>query len=484
MIRRVLRDSAIYGLSGVASRFIGFLLVPIYTRLLEPSDFGLLDLLTLASAVMVLIGGMQVESGVARGYYEARNAGTLPVLVGTGVRLYTLGVALVGALGLAVFHFCFIGRGGLTWREVVPLFVGLLPSQWLVLWLLLLRYEGRPVRYAVLAVGDVLCTATFSLVGVCVLRLGVRGILWGMALSKILWAGVGLAIRRAESLRGWSRAEARRILAYSVPTVPNTLVSWAQNYGNRFILLGAVALAGVGVYGLANRLASPLMVVILAFRLAWDPLATEWIGKPEAPAVYARALDAYLLGLSLACGLLGAAGDLLVRILAPPAYAEAGRLVAGIAMANLWLGALQILMMGMNVVRQTYWGVVAFVAGLAANLLPLWLWIGAGGLPVAAWTLLAGSLVTALVALLLSQRCFRVPYHHGVLAGAMLFSVAASVGFAFWPRLAPAGLGPAADLLLRLLAAVAGWWVLVYLLIPRAERAAWSRRLWARARRA
>jgi len=477
ILRRMFRDTFVYGLSGVVSRFIGFLLVPIYTRMLAPADFGLLDLLTIASSIMVLLGGMQVESGIARGYYEARKAGTLATLVGTGIRLYTLGVAVVGVLGLAAFQFWFVGRGGLTWREAAPLFVGLLPSQWLVLWLLLLRYEGRPYQYAVMALGDVLCTTAFSVTGVCVLRLGVRGILWGMALSKILWATVGLVTRFSGSFRGWSRAEAGRILVYSVPTVPNTLVNWIQNYGNRFILLGALSLAGVGVYGLANRLASPLMVAIWALRLAWDPLATELIGKPEAPGVYARALDAYLLGMTLACGLLGALGDLFVRVLAPASYAEAGRLVAGIAMANLWLGSLQVLMMGMNVVRQTYWGVIAFVAGLAANLLPLWLWIGAGGLPTAAWTLLAGSLVTAEIALALSQRCFRIPYHYGVLRGSMAFSILASILFSAWPGLVPAGLGGAADTLLRLAAAGAGWYLLVYLFVPREMRAELVRRV-------
>ncbi len=41
-LKRLVGDSLIYGLSGVISKMIGIFLVPVYTRLFLPDDYGLL----------------------------------------------------------------------------------------------------------------------------------------------------------------------------------------------------------------------------------------------------------------------------------------------------------------------------------------------------------------------------------------------------------------------------------------------------------
>ena len=44
-LKQLAGDSLIYGLSGVVSKMIGIFLVPVYTRLFFPADYGIINLI-------------------------------------------------------------------------------------------------------------------------------------------------------------------------------------------------------------------------------------------------------------------------------------------------------------------------------------------------------------------------------------------------------------------------------------------------------
>ena len=80
-MRRLGKHSAIYGLGGIVSRVIAVFLLPLYTRYLEPSDFGAVGLLVGLSAVLVTILRAGISSAFFRFYFDAADdAGRLLVL--------------------------------------------------------------------------------------------------------------------------------------------------------------------------------------------------------------------------------------------------------------------------------------------------------------------------------------------------------------------------------------------------------------------
>ena len=54
-MRRLGKHSAVYGLGGIVSRVIAVFLLPVYTRYLDPEDFGAVGVLIALSAVLVTI---------------------------------------------------------------------------------------------------------------------------------------------------------------------------------------------------------------------------------------------------------------------------------------------------------------------------------------------------------------------------------------------------------------------------------------------
>jgi len=279
----------------------------------------------------------------------------------------------------------------------------------------LLRFERRAAVYGLITLGDVLTSSLLSILAVYVLHSGISGMLWALALSKIFWSGVCYLPLRGSLRFTLRRAEAKEILAYGLPLVPAVLVGWAQTYANRFVMVSSLSFAEIGIYSLAVKVASGITIVDTAFRLAWDPYAVSIMGDPDARDKYARMLDIYVVVMVGICAVVGALGPVLVKLLSTPAYFMAGRLVGFIAMALLWTGILQILLLGIGVVRKTYLGAFGFSIGVCVNITLLMSTLKANGIIAVCYSYLAGSIVTALIILYIGQRNYYIPYRYSTI---------------------------------------------------------------------
>src|SRR5437588_6133790 len=72
-LRQLGSESLIYGLSGVISRFVSFFLVPIYTRIFSPEDYGVMTLVSSTISVVAIFVGLGLDSAVHRWYWETEN---------------------------------------------------------------------------------------------------------------------------------------------------------------------------------------------------------------------------------------------------------------------------------------------------------------------------------------------------------------------------------------------------------------------------
>ncbi len=478
MLQRILKESTVYGLAGAASRFIGILLLPFYTRILTPDEFGLLDILIAISGAVVLISGLQVESGFGRSYFEALKRGEKIDIVGTAVRIYTFGGLAGGGLLLLLYWAANDRFPSIGWLHLLPMALHIIPSQILSISQMILRLDRKPTFFVVLSIGDVLTSGLLALLAIGYFHFGVAGFLWALFLSKVLWCAIAARFLDEISSFSWKATYAREILAFGIPLIPSVMVSWVQSYGNRFILLAFLSMFEVGVFGLAVRVASAAELLLMAFRLAWYPYAYETMGKPGFEAGYARMLRYFwLLGAPL-CALTGAGGDLIVRIFAAAEYGAAGRVVGFLAMGLLWTYAGEILGLGIAYVRKTYLGLIGVATGAAVNLATLYLTVSAWGMLAAGASYLAGSMATALAVLALSQRQLHVPYSYRSVLVTALLSVAVSCWVFFNPGPTESLAGVIEHTLLQC-ALIGGVCAAVYLpMIPRQDRAELRAQVW------
>lgn len=409
--RPLIKESVVYGIGITANRFVGFLLLPLYTRLLTPAAYGLLDLLNTTGVLLFIVAELQIISGVARGYYEAKAEGRVRILIGTAVVLYIRNTALWTVAGFVVFYFWGYRFGGAVgWEHAVPVILILLPSQLFSLLQIILRFEAQAKKFLVFSVLDVVTSAVLSIGAVVLLDWGVAGVLWGLFASKVIWSAALLYLRRGYFAWQYDGRYAREVLGYGLPLVPSVLTKWGQNYANRYILVLWLSLTDVGLFSVAIRLASLVAMIDTAFRLAWDPYAVRMFREENSEPNFARVLGLYLVGMFTICTVLAVFGTLLVRMMSGEAYLGAGPLVGFLAFGLLWNGATNLLGAGNGWERRTYWNALGFAVGGVLNLSLLVWAVPRWGLLAAGITYLLGSLAAAWIVFATAQRSHPIPY--------------------------------------------------------------------------
>ena len=75
-LKRLAKHSAIYGIGGLVSRILAVLLLPLYTHYLTRADYGRVETLTAASAVLVIVLRLGISSAFFRFYFDSKEPRT------------------------------------------------------------------------------------------------------------------------------------------------------------------------------------------------------------------------------------------------------------------------------------------------------------------------------------------------------------------------------------------------------------------------
>jgi O-antigen/teichoic acid export membrane protein len=391
-MRRLGKHSAIYGLGGIVSRVIAVFLLPLYTRYLEPSDFGAVGLLVGLSAVLVTILRAGISSAFFRFYFDAEDeAGRLLVLrtsfwftMASATAGLIAGVLLAGQIA----ELLTLDDANLVRAAFVGVWAQMNYEQLTALF----RVEERSGLFVLASLANIAVTIGTTLVLVVGYDQGALGVLVGNFTGTLVVYLALLGYRRAQLGVQLSRPLLREMNRFGVPLVPAALALIALNFGDRFFLNELVGTDEVGRYELGARIASAMVLLITAFRTAWPAFAYSISEEAEAKRTYAYVLT-YLVALAswlaLALGLLS---PWLVRLLATPDYYEGGRVVALLAFGGVAYAGYIVMAIGVGRAKRTQfnWAITGAAAALSVllNLLlvPRYELIGSGIAAAAAYT--------------------------------------------------------------------------------------------------
>jgi O-antigen/teichoic acid export membrane protein len=219
-----------------------------------------------------------------------------------------------------------------------------------------------------------------------------------------------LGYRREQLGLEFDRGLLREMNRFGVPLVPTALFLWVTNFSDRFFLVMLADVAEAGLYSVGVRVASAMVLLLTAFRLAWPAFAYSIKDEREARQTYAFVLTYLTVITSWVALALTLLAPWLVDVLAAESFAESSRVVGPLAFSTVSYAAYIVVAIGVGRARRTQFNWV--VTGLAAlvnvalnlALIPAYGMIGAAIATVAAYTTMAVGMAWW------SQRIYPVPY--------------------------------------------------------------------------
>jgi O-antigen/teichoic acid export membrane protein len=93
--KQFLRDSIFYVSVSVANALAGFLMLPVYTRTLSPSEYGTVELLGVIISIAQIIFGLEIGQALVRFYPDSPDEDSRRQIFSTSLNLVLVGQAIL-----------------------------------------------------------------------------------------------------------------------------------------------------------------------------------------------------------------------------------------------------------------------------------------------------------------------------------------------------------------------------------------------------
>jgi len=400
-LKEVTKHTSIYGMGGMATKVIGFFLLPLYTHYLTPADYGVLGLLYITMRVLDIMVIQGLTTSIFRAYsFDYRGDADNQADAICTAYYYSIGTAVLFFGGLSVL------AGPLNdvifkeadWTHLFQLMfvAGIfratqnIPRQ-------IMRAHRKSVAYSIIQLCDMVTAAGLNVWFIVGMDMGLAGIVYSEVIREAaLMIVFYFPVRRYLTLR-FSRAKLYEMLAFGLPKVPGGLSFLALSASDRYFLEHYSTPTELGLYSVGYRLATLLSdFAIQPFMQTWPsmyfPLAKD--SADEGKAVLGRFLTYFLV----VVGFMGLAicvfVEPLLRVMADPKFHDAGRVVPLVVLALVFSGVYRVITVGVNIKKKNYW-LPIMVAGAAivniafnALLIPRWGMMGAAWATVIAYVLM------------------------------------------------------------------------------------------------
>jgi O-antigen/teichoic acid export membrane protein len=427
-LRRLATTGAAYTAASILSKVIAVALLPLYTRYLTTTDYGLAEVLFAAVVFASIVVRLGLIEAILRFYYQADED---PAQV---VRSTFAGLFWLSTIG-ALLALPFAGPlSELLLNESAPDLMRIaIGGLWvLTMWefmLTLFRLEERARAFFLTTILNVIAAIALTVVLVVGLDEGARGLLLGSYATGAAFVVGLIALQwRRLSLR-FDPALLRRLFRFGLPTMPAEVSLYALNFADRLIILRSVGAAEAGLYSLAVKFAQAVNVLVRGFQLAWPPLAYSIRDDDEARRTYATIVTLFLAGCAWVVAGMWLFSRWIVRALAAPEFFDSYEAIGLISTAVTLYALYLVLVVILGRTGRTEFNFPAAIGGLLANVALNLVLVPPLGIVGAGLALVASYLVVLGLMYVFTQRLFPVPYEWARLLRVVL-TVAALVGLA------------------------------------------------------
>jgi O-antigen/teichoic acid export membrane protein len=420
-LKRLGSDSMVYGLGGIAARAIGVVMLPIYTRILAPADYGDIEMLAVLGAFFGAFLSTGMEAAQSFYFFEQKVHGVeAQARVVSAIAQWRLSWGLV-LVGVATSLTPLLNRtffdGRLAWYYFALIFF----SNWVVQFVAqatdVFRLTHRPWSYLAITLTSTLASTSTAILFVAVLRWGVLGFVIGSAVGASAAAIVGWwKIREYMRFSTWHREWWPRILKFGTPLLPGALAMYVLNTSDRWFISYFHGPEPLGIFAVGARFAGVISIAVVTFRKAWSPIAMESLQSDDGPQLLRFMARAYLGVTAIGIIILTVAAPWLVRLLTAPAYHDAYAVVGILAWPAALYGLFSIVSAGTWKKEKTFWLPLAMGAGALTTVLLSLILVPKYGAIGAAVAHAVAFLVWNGLTVVMSERLWPVGHSLGVFA--------------------------------------------------------------------
>jgi O-antigen/teichoic acid export membrane protein len=333
------KHSLLYGVSQIISRSASLLLLPVYTRYLDPGDYGLISLLDISGAFLGMLLGAGMTAAVMRYHFDTDDQEERRRLWYTAIVFATLivglGLGIILSLSGQIADLL-LPQATIAGPQLVT--VALLAAAMGILGELLGGYwyvKKWSQRVAILSIFHLSINISLNLYFLIGLDMGVMGILLG----NVAAAAVSISCTAVLNVRDLGRFSINfrvlpKLWRFGFPIVLVNFVMFILMRSDQYYLRAHWDIADVGIYALADNIAMAAYIFLVnPFLKIWQVTKHEIAAQKNAENEYSRVFEGFTLLFAVVFigGAIGA--NIIFHVLATEAFYDAANLLPPLLLA-------------------------------------------------------------------------------------------------------------------------------------------------------
>ena len=425
-------DTAVYGISSIVARLLNFLLVPFYTNILLPAEYGIVATVYSYIAFFNVFYSYGMESAYFR-FAAVREVGndtenfSTPFLsIAISSFLFSGGLIFFSVPCTAFFQISPDLYSLINYTAGILFFdaIAIIPFA-------SLRLQRKAKIFATYKVVNIVVSVALNLYTLLVLHWGIEGIFFSNLCASIVTLILLLPTILRQFSFSFHKGLYRELLKFGLPIVPVGVSGIVLQIADRPIMKLLMDDAAVGIYQANYRLGIFMNAVVGMFEYAWRPFFLLHAKDADAKQLYARVMTYFLLGTSAIFLVVSffindvIHFELFGRHLLHPKYWDGLKIVPWILLGYIFSGIGTNLNAGIQIEKKTMYLLPTSLSGSVTNVILNFLLIPAFGIMGAAYATTAGYAAVAISLYIVVQRFYRIEYEY-VRIGKLALTVAAA----------------------------------------------------------
>lgn len=315
--------TVLYTVGNLASKVIGFAMFFVYTYYIDRGTLGYFDLILTSINWITPLVSLQLYDAVLRWTFQSRDEDTLKQIVTGSTIILLISLSLFSVIYFIAIHFFNIKYNFLIFLLIIVQSIYPVVLQ-------LSRGLGRNRVYVLSGIFFSIVYMVGTLFTLIVLKLKIEGLLIAniiAVVAVVIFLIVNLDIVRLFNLKHLNKSFNKQMIRYSLPLIPNTLSWWAISTADRFIILYYLGASFNGLFAIAIKFPTMLMMFSSIFNMAWQEKAIKTYEDPGRDSYYSSTFKTYFTLLFSAIAVLIAVSKPIIKIGAQASYYDSWKLI-------------------------------------------------------------------------------------------------------------------------------------------------------------
>lgn len=327
----LISNTGLFFISTFSSKFLVFMLMPIYTAVLTPEQFNAADLVTQTANLLIPLVSLGIPNSIIRfgldKHYSKRGVFTVASLS------YLVGFMFFLAFYPAVIKLEFVSG------YVKYLYLYLLCSCLRTLVQQFVRAKTYTRLYAVDGIMATVNTLFFVYLFLIKFKMGVEGYILATIAAdfvSFVFLSAVSGCWKSFSLRKATPELAKEMLSYCLPLIPTGVFWWVTNVSDRYLVTAMVSAAVGGIYAISYKIPSIVNLFSTVFTEAWQISAVKEGQEKNPEKFFKTVFKAYQGIMFMAGAVLILLCRPLVGLMVAPEYYESWRFIPVLIIATIF----------------------------------------------------------------------------------------------------------------------------------------------------